>query len=161
MFESSLDEDTKAALLADPAAVIGKLLARAAMTGAQIALHQVPQIVPRMVSSMTNQQRGQAEAWSRFTSVNKDLASPEFAPSLEVAARTLKATGKNYTDDEAIVALGRMVRVMHNLPDPTEAAAPVVAPAAPVAPFTPVARGGVAPAPTAKPTNKWTDLIDN
>ena len=157
--EGMTDED-KASLIANPELVLPKLLARAAMAATQMTLAQIPRIVPAMVAQTAQVQTQSAGAWKMFDEANPDLAKPEYRQATLAAVKALKTMGTKLSDEQAVLALGRMVRAAQNLPDPGTAQDPP-ATAQPIVPFTPVARGTSTPATPAKaPTKeqKWSDL---
>lgn len=159
VYETELDEDTKSALLSDPATVMPRLMARAAMDGARLALSQIPNMVPLMVEQTTSVSKARESAWAEFDKAHEDLAKPEYRQTVVNAVKAVKALGKNLSKEESLALVGRTARAMLNLPEP-QARGGAAAPSAPAAPFVPIARGAAAPASPAKakPTDKWADL---
>lgn len=163
IYTSEFDEDTKAALLADPASVMPRLMSQAAMDGAQLAILRVQEILPQFVSQISTVREGSNQAWTEFNAAHPDLAKPEHRATVQAAIQALKATGQRPADKaSAMLSVARTARAMLGLPDPSSAPAPAPdVTAAPVAPHTPVARGRSRPATAAKPsTNPWEDMLD-
>lgn len=165
MYTSEITEDMKAQLLAEPHAVIPKLMTKAAMDGAQMAYRQILMVLPQIFQHQAGQREGMTKAWGDFNSAHADLSKPEYRQAVTAAVNMVRASGQKYaTKEEAMAAVARVARATLNLP--AQGAAEPAAPAAPVVPHTPVARGNSAPAapkkaaaPGAQGIN-WGDFLD-
>lgn len=165
IYTNELDDDTKAALLADPATVMPKLLAQAALDGANMAVQQILPMLPQVIGHTTAQQQGAMRAWQEFDTAAPDLAKPEYRQAVAAAINFVKGSGVRYASkQEAIAAVARTTRAMLGIADPgAQAAQPATQPAAaPVAPHSPVARGAARqPASRAKSDNPWLEMLDD
>jgi hypothetical protein len=162
IYAQELDDNTRAQLITEPDKVLPKLLAQAALDGANLAMMQLHHVLPGMIHGHLGQRDGANRAWSEFGTAHPDLAKPEYGKAVVSAVQMVKNSGQKFaTAQDAMAAVARVVRATMGLQEPSAGQPAAAAPqpgSAPVAPHSPVARGGSAPrsapkspAPSAQP----------
>lgn len=140
VYEREMTEEVKSALLTEPEKVLPKLLAQAALDGANLATQHMLAHLPRVVQETAQTSSAQTQALQSFHRANPDLAGKEHSPFVAAAIKTVKEAGLKFkSNEDAMAKIASVARSLAGLPQP--GAAPVDPPAAaPVAPHVPVAR---------------------
>lgn len=165
VYAAEMTEEVVNELLTAPEKVLPKLLAKAALDGAQFAVAQMQSLLPQYIATTGRQISAQEAAVQKFHTAHPDLAAKEHREAVETALKTVQQQvkakkAKFKTEADAMARVAQIARTIAGLPDPGKAGSEPAA--APVAPHVPVARSRAAGRPAADPHkgNKWAELAE-
>lgn len=165
-FRTQLTDEDARELVVNPEKVLPKLMAKASLTGMEMAMHFLQQQLPQFVKQQTAEQLTGVELEKQFYTENSDLNGHNAIVNkmVSVAKATLEPTA---TQAEILAEAAALARRKLKLPDPAAAPAaggPAPAPAKPRA-FAPARAAGTAPtAPAAGAKggdNIWAQLAED
>lgn len=164
--EYGLSEDDANTMLTEPEKVLPKLAATLHMNITEHVMRSVAAMVPNMIGQVQESSQRENQAKSEFYKVNDDLADPKFTDAILQMGAMYRQVNGSAPPQEAILAIGNLVRTAMGLPlraaggAPAPAAAPAVQ-AQPSA-FVPArgGSGGAGYAPAA-PQNVFSQLADD
>lgn len=156
----ALNEADAAAMLTEPETVLPKLAAAVHMEVLESAMRGMQAMLPVLMQQLNQHTELNTKAKNLFTSINPDLADPQFEPAIMQLGQVYRNVNAKAGPEEAARAIGNLVRSALGIAAPAAAAptAPAVAPAAPV-PFTPARGGGSGNAPIPA-SNVYTQLAN-
>jgi hypothetical protein len=149
----ALSEEDTTAMLTDPETVLPKLAAQVHMEVLENSMRAMQAMMPVMMQQLQQGTERNNSARNLFTSVNPDLADPQFEPAIMQLGQVFRQVNPSAGPEEASRAIGNLVRSALGIAQPAQGGAPaaprVQAPAP--APFMPArgsGSGGGAPAPS-------------
>jgi hypothetical protein len=156
----SINEDDAAALLTEPEVVLPRLMANAHMVVLENAMQAVQAMMPVMMQQIQSHTEMNTRAKSLFTSVNPDLADPQYESAIMQLGQVYRNVNRTAPPEEAARAIGALVRSALGIAQAPAPAAAQAAPqvAAPI-PFTP-ARGSGGGMLQRGSDNLYTQLAD-
>ena len=156
----ALNEADAAALLTEPETVLPKLAAAVHMEVLESAMRGMQAMMPVLMQQVNQHTELNTRAKNLFTSINPDLADPQFEPAIMQLGQVYRNVNAKASPEEAARAIGNLVRSALGIAAPAVAApsAPAASPVAPV-PFTPARGGGSGNAPLPA-SNAFTQLAN-
>jgi hypothetical protein len=162
--EYKLSDDDATAMLTEPEVVLPRIAAELHLRVMESAMTAVQRMLPSMLHSYQQVNDSEQKAKNLFTTVNPDLADPQYEQAIFQFGQTYRAVNKNASPEEASRAIGNLVRAAYGLqaPGQTPAGSPPAsmgsAPAPAAAPFVPVRGGGGQGVPSGAPQNPFEQL---
>lgn len=138
----AIDPDSANALLTEPETVLPKLAAKVHMEVLESSMRAMQAMMPVMMQQITANTERNNSAKSLFTSVNPDLADPQYEPAIMQLGQVFRNVNPTAAPDEAARAIGALVRSALGIAPGVAVQPQAPAPAyVPPIPFTP-SRGG-------------------
>lgn len=156
----ALNEADATAMLTEPETVLPRLAAQVHMEVLESAMQGMQAMMPVLMQQLNQHTELNNRAKNLFTSINPDLADPQFEPAILQLGQVYRNVNARATPEEAARAIGNLVRSALGIAAPAVAAPSPAAPtpAAPV-PFTPARGGGSGNAPIPS-SNAFTQLAN-
>lgn len=160
----ALSEDSAQAMLTEPETVLPKMAAQMHMHVVESVFNAVMQALPQVVQATQAQQTVESKAEELFFGANPDLRDPKFKEPIQKLGMMYRSMNKTAPPEEAVRAIGNLVRAAMGMQTPGATPPAAQAPAAVVqsapAPFAPVRGGGSAVTPSKATDNIFATLAD-
>lgn len=160
----ALDQEAADAMLTDPETVLPKLAAKVHMEVMENSMRAMQAMVPVMLQQVQYHTEREGKAKNLFTSVNPDLADPQFEPAIMELGAVYRNVNKTAPPEVAAAAIGNLVRAALGIAAPGAVAPQPQQQVQPqVAPFTPArgAGGGNAPVRSSNPFEALAQEMEN
>lgn len=160
----ALSEDSAQAMLTEPETVLPKMAAQMHMHVVESVFNAVMQALPQVVQATQTQQTVESKAEELFFGANPDLRDPKFREPIQKLGMMYRSMNKTASPEEAVKAIGNLVRAAMGMRTPGATPPTAQTPAAVVqsapAPFAPVRGGGSAVTPSKATDNVFAALAE-